>query len=83
MSHFHKSTVQIGAVLRIGPAQGQVVSVIEGKAWITQGDERDLVLEAGETVDLDGPGEALITALQGRVVVEVAAAAAPEQRLAA
>lgn len=67
------SIVAVGKALAIGPALGQVVSVVEGTAWITQGDERDLILTAGETVALDGPGEALVTALQRAVVVEIRA----------
>lgn len=81
MSTPYKSTVEVGEVLSIGVAQGQAVAIVEGTAWVTQGDERDLILEAGETVDLDGRGEALITALQARVVVEVSPAIAA--RLAA
>ena len=75
------STVEVGQALSIGPAAGQAVYVAAGTAWITQGDERDLILTAGETAYLDGPGEALVTALQKAVVVEVFEAR--EQRIAA
>lgn len=78
---FNTSTVEVGRALSIGLAAGQSVSVLQGTAWITQGDERDLILTTGETAYLDGPGEALITALQQAVVVAVHPAA--EQRLAA
>lgn len=81
MSTHYTSTVEVDEVLSLGLAQGQAVAILEGTAWVTQGDERDLILEAGATIDLDGPGEALITALQARVVVEVSSAVA--DRLAA
>ena len=56
MSTPYKSTVEVGELLSIGAANGQFVVIVEGTAWITQGDERDLILTAGEATYLDGPG---------------------------
>ncbi|MBS0241441.1 MAG: DUF2917 domain-containing protein [Proteobacteria bacterium] len=60
-----------GEPANLGSACGQRLHIQEGTAWITQGDERDIILEAGGNIFLDGPGHALVTALQGRVVFDV------------
>lgn len=73
MSNVHTAhKLEPGSVANLGPAAGQRLRVHEGWAWVTQGDERDLIVEAGEHLFLDGPGTALIAALAGTVVYEVA-----------
>lgn len=64
-------TLETGNVVNLGPADGQRLYVHKGSAWITQGDERDLIVEAGQQIFLDGPGTALVTALESAVVYEV------------
>ncbi len=64
-------TIAVGDVANLGPAHGQALQVTKGFAWVTQGDERDLIIEAGDHVILDGPGEVLVTALNGAVAYKV------------
>lgn len=50
--------------MRLTGAAGRVVAAISGSVWITQdGDIRDIVLEAGQSVTLDRDGPAIISAL--------------------
>lgn len=44
--------------------QGERIDCLGGQLWITQdGDQRDIVLRAGESFELDRPGLALVSAL--------------------
>lgn len=53
-----------GEVHRIVDGRGTLIASLGGNVWITQdGDERDVVLEAGKTFRLDRQGLALVTAL--------------------
>lgn len=72
MSSFDDTrSIAQGENVNLGRACGQHLRVLQGTAWVTQGDERDIILEAGGRLYLDGPGIALVAALQGRVVFEV------------
>jgi hypothetical protein len=52
-----------GALVRLDASRGVEVSVRCGRVWITQErDARDLWLTAGESVQLEGEGLALIEA---------------------
>jgi len=75
------STLATGDVANLGPAAGQLLRINKGYAWVTQGDERDIIVESGDSLVLDGPGDALVTALEGAVAYEVHEA--HEQPLAA
>jgi hypothetical protein len=57
-----------GSVHRIENAKGERVSCVRGSAWITQeGDARDLILAAGQSVVLDRPGLAVVYAFKETV----------------
>jgi hypothetical protein len=72
MSSFYDvQSLAPGGLANLGPACGQRLRILQGAAWITQGDDRDLVVEAGERLYLDGPGTALVTALAGPVLFAV------------
>ena len=71
---------------------GERIDCLGGRLWITQdGDQRDVVLEPGESFELDRPGLALVSALSdARLAVRrpgtprlAALAAADVQRLRA
>jgi hypothetical protein len=48
--------------LNLDGAAGWVVTVLSGSAWVTQdGDIRDVVLEAGQSMTLDRNGPAIIS----------------------
>lgn len=51
--------------------QGTLIACLAAKVWITQdGDERDIVLTAGETFRIDRPGLTLINGF-GRATIAV------------
>jgi len=52
-----------GRILRVHHALGHRVECVSGSLWITQdGDPRDFVLEPGEGLAFDRPGDALVSA---------------------
>lgn len=64
---------------RIGLAEGQTLPLIDanhysvachdGRVWITQDDElKDIVLSAGETVEITHPGTTLVSACESAVI---------------
>lgn len=57
-------TLGKGSIDRLHRSARRRVACLSGSIWITQdGDLRDIVLGAGESFDLDRPGDALISAL--------------------
>lgn len=70
-TYSHAHVLASRGIANLGTAFGQRLRVLKGTAWITQGDARDLILEAGEQAVLDGRGTALVTALTGSIVFEV------------
>lgn len=53
-----------GSLLTLRKAQGRGVAVFSGRLWITQeGDLRDFIVEAGDSVRFDRPGPVVIEAL--------------------
>jgi hypothetical protein len=70
-----------GELVGIRNSRGALVFVESGTAWITQeNDVRDVVVEAGDWIRLDGEGVALVQAHRAAVVTVTAPAdgAAPE-----
>jgi hypothetical protein len=66
-----------GSTLRVDDVKGMRLYVWQGSVWLTQeGDSRDVLLEAGESFQLDRAGTALISPLGKRALVSLAA---PEQ----
>jgi hypothetical protein len=62
--------------LRLEPARGYRVVAISGEVWITQaGRIEDYVLRAGQALDLDSPGAAVVSSF-GPADIEVIAPAA-------
>ena len=54
-----------GSILRVSDGQGRAIAVFEGQVWITQqGDQRDIVLAAGESFSLDHQGLTLVQAFR-------------------
>jgi len=54
-----------GSMLRVRDGQGRAIVVFEGQVWITQdGDQRDIVVAAGESFRADHPGLMLVEALR-------------------
>jgi hypothetical protein len=69
-------------ILRVPHARGQRIASLCGAVWITEeGRPEDIILRAGESVTLQGPGTALVMAL-GSADVEVIPAPALEDRSA-
>lgn len=63
--------------LQLEPARGHRVIVICGEVWITQaGHLEDYVLRAGDSLTLDSPGLAIVSALGTSADVEVVASPA-------
>ena len=65
-TNLNRALIQLarGELHRIAAAQGRGVATFHGRVWITQdGDPRDTVLSAGESVALDRPGVAIVQAL--------------------
>jgi hypothetical protein len=57
-------------LLDLHDAQGFSVGSVRGTVWVTQSnDVRDIVLEPGESFELDRPGLALVTALTNATIV--------------
>lgn len=54
-----------GQIKTFEPEPGRIITVIDGAVWITQNDERDIILEAGDSIVLDGRGQAVLSALAG------------------
>jgi len=55
-------TLEKGEILRIDGARGMKVLVEDGSAWLTQcKDTADYVMQAGDAVELNGKGTALVT----------------------
>jgi hypothetical protein len=53
------------ALLRIPDTRGRAVVCLDGWLWITlDGDPRDIVVRAGERHVFEGPGRALVSALE-------------------
>lgn len=53
-----------GSLLKLRDARGRGVAVFSGRLWVTQeGDLRDLVVEAGDSVRFDRAGLVVIQAL--------------------
>ncbi|MFN7288773.1 MAG: DUF2917 domain-containing protein [bacterium] len=57
--------LELGQVAAFEHAAGRVVTVTDGVIWVTQGDQRDILLAAGESCLLDGPGPAVLNPLLG------------------
>lgn len=65
------------AASRLSHAAASRLHVLDGVAWITiDGDQRDIVLERGESFDVDSEADVIVFALGGPVAVEVHAPAA-------
>ena len=66
MSAAHRITcfpLADGAILRLIDRQGATVSVMQGRAWITQDwDPCDRIIDAGEQFELNRPGKAIVQA---------------------
>jgi hypothetical protein len=65
----------------LNDAQGLSIASVRGTVWITQSnDVRDIVLEPGDSFELDRPGLALVTAMtDATLMVTAAATAKPRQ----
>jgi hypothetical protein len=64
--------LRAGEVLRIPRGKGLAVRSVGGTLWITQdGDTADIVLESDQSVVLDRPGLALVSAPVGPATVVV------------
>jgi hypothetical protein len=56
-------------LVRLQDAAGSTVRAIDGSVWITQeGDQRDIVLEAGESFTVDRTGAALVWPFDDAIV---------------
>ena len=54
-----------GQMLRIEDGQGSLVLCLNGTLWLTQqGDQRDIVLEAGEEALIEHDGLSILNALK-------------------
>lgn len=58
-----------GQIQTFEPEPGRIITVIAGAVWITQNDQRDIILEAGDSMALDGPGQAVLSALVGPATI--------------
>jgi hypothetical protein len=57
-------TLRKGELRRFEHALGRRIEALGGTLWVTlDHDPRDFVLNAGEGVDVDGSGDALVSAL--------------------
>ncbi|HEU4458507.1 MAG TPA: DUF2917 domain-containing protein [Methylibium sp.] len=57
------------ALLHADEAEGAVLECHDGRLWVTQhGDQRDIVLEAGQRFTIERPGRTLVEALRPAVV---------------
>jgi hypothetical protein len=57
---------------RLTRARDTHVKVVDGVAWITiDGQQRDIVLERGQSVVIDSNGDVIVFALQGPASVEL------------
>jgi hypothetical protein len=57
-------------LLDLRDAHGFSVGSVHGTVWLTQSnDVRDIILEPGESFELDRPGLALVTALTNATIV--------------
>ncbi len=71
-----------GALLRLPHRLGATIAVVRGRIWVTQdGDQRDVVLDAGESFVIDRPGLAIVQAF-GAACVDITSGGAPEDHLA-
>jgi hypothetical protein len=63
-----------GRTLRVSDGRGRVIAVFAGRVWITQdNDSRDIVVEAGESFQIDRDGLTLAMALRDSQVMLLAA----------
>jgi Protein of unknown function (DUF2917) len=68
-------------LVHLHDAQGHSIASVRGTVWVTQSnDVRDIVLEPGDSFELDRPGLALVTALSDATIVVTAAATAERLR---
>lgn len=71
-----------GSLLTLREAQGRGVAVFSGSLWVTQdGDRRDLVVEAGDSMRFDRGGLVVLQALHDTrlLLLDAAATSAPTQ----
>ena len=62
-----------GGTLRVDDAEGMRLYVWQGTVWLTQeGDQRDLLLQARDSFQLDRAGTALISPLGRNAVISLA-----------
>jgi hypothetical protein len=67
--------LQKGALLSLADHVPQLIEAVDGALWITQSDILDdIVLEAGESIEILEPERALLSALGGPAKVRVSLA---------
>ncbi len=69
---FLPTLIDAGHAVRIDDGEGTEICSLQGIIWITQaGDQRDIILHAGESFRLDRDGLALLVALEGPATARI------------
>jgi hypothetical protein len=72
--------VQRGGVIRLPDSQGATVHCLAGNAWITlERDDRDILLETGDSFTIDRQGLSVVCAIAGPAEISIDEPAAEGQ----